>query len=49
MISFIVYILIIYMGKRSTNLRNTDRVFVDVNDKIPALRRYLDCEINHLA
>lgn len=49
MISFIVCILIIYMGKRSKNLRNTGRVFVDANDKIAALRMYLDCKINHRA
>lgn len=37
MISLIIYILVIYMGKRSRNLRKIDRMFVDANDRIPAL------------
>lgn len=49
MISLIIYILVIYMGKRSRNLRNIDRMFVDASDRIPALGVYLDCKINHLA
>lgn len=48
MISFIIYILIIYMGRRLRDLRNIDRMFVDKNDKMPALGTYRDCKINHL-
>lgn len=41
-IYFIIYVLIIYMGKRSRNCRNIDRMFVGKNVRTPALGTYPD-------